>query len=62
MKEIALGILASLFFAVTFILNHAMEMQGGSWLWSASLRYFLCSLSCLSLSFIVRAFHSFLVK
>lgn len=40
MKEIALGILASLFFAVTFILNHAMEMQGGSWLWSASLRYF----------------------
>ena len=40
MKEIALGILASLFFAVTFILNHAMEIQGGSWLWSASLRYF----------------------
>ncbi|QDQ00366.1 multidrug resistance efflux transporter family protein [Lysinibacillus fusiformis] len=40
MKEIALGILASLFFAVTFIFNHAMEMQGGSWLWSASLRYF----------------------
>ncbi|TKI48984.1 multidrug resistance efflux transporter family protein [Lysinibacillus tabacifolii] len=40
MKEIALGILASLFFAVTFILNHAMEMQGGSWLWSAPLRYF----------------------
>lgn len=40
MREIALGILASLFFAVTFILNHAMEMQGGSWLWSASLRYF----------------------
>ncbi len=40
MKEIALGILASLFFAVTFILNHSMEMQGGSWLWSASLRYF----------------------
>ncbi|WP_249664158.1 multidrug resistance efflux transporter family protein, partial [Lysinibacillus sp. D4B1_S16] len=23
-----------------FILNHAMEMQGGSWLRSASLRYF----------------------
>jgi len=40
LKEIALGILASLFFAVTFILNHSMEMQGGSWLWSASLRYF----------------------
>ncbi|MCK1990449.1 multidrug resistance efflux transporter family protein [Lysinibacillus fusiformis] len=40
MKEITIGIVASLFFAVTFILNHAMEMQGGSWLWSASLRYF----------------------
>jgi len=40
LKEIALGILASLFFAVTFILNHAMELNGGSWLWSASLRYF----------------------
>lgn len=40
MKEIAIGIVASLFFAVTFILNHAMEMQGGSWLWSTSLRYF----------------------
>ena len=40
MKELALGILAALFFAVTFIFNHAMEIQGGSWLWSASLRYF----------------------
>lgn len=40
MKEIALGILASLFFAVTFILNHSMELEGGSWLWSSSLRYF----------------------
>ena len=40
MKEIALGILAALFFAVTFILNHSMELEGGSWLWSSSLRYF----------------------
>ena len=40
MKEIALGVLASLFFAVTFILNHSMELEGGSWLWSSSLRYF----------------------
>lgn len=40
MKEIALGILASLFFAVTFILNHSMELEGGSFLWSSSLRYF----------------------
>ncbi|MFE6166665.1 DMT family transporter [Viridibacillus arvi] len=40
MKEIALGVLASLFFAVTFILNRVMELDGGSWLWSSSLRYF----------------------
>lgn len=40
MKEILLGIVAALFFAMTFILNHAMELDGGSWLWSSSLRYF----------------------
>lgn len=40
MKEIVLGILASLFFAVTFILNRSMELAGGSWLWSSSLRFF----------------------
>lgn len=40
MKEIAIGILASLFFAVTFILNRSMELSGGSWMWSASLRFF----------------------
>ncbi|WP_342527563.1 multidrug resistance efflux transporter family protein [Chryseomicrobium sp. FSL W7-1435] len=40
MKAIGLGILSALFFAVTFVLNHAMELSGGSWMWSASLRYF----------------------
>ena len=40
MREILLGVLASLFFAVTFILNRSMEISGGSWLWSSSLRYF----------------------
>lgn len=40
MKEITLGILASMFFAVTFILNRSMELSGGSWLWSSSLRFF----------------------
>ncbi|GGA34483.1 DMT family transporter [Psychrobacillus lasiicapitis] len=40
MREILLGILASLFFAVTFILNRSMEVSGGSWLWSSSLRFF----------------------
>ena len=40
MKELLLGVVSALFFAFTFILNHAMELDGGSWLWSASLRYF----------------------
>ncbi|WP_144568751.1 DMT family transporter [Bacillus pseudomycoides] len=40
MKAIATGVLASFFFAFTFILNRAMDLQGGSWIWSASLRYY----------------------
>lgn len=40
MKEISIGILSSMFFAVTFVLNRSMELSGGSWLWSSSLRYF----------------------
>jgi drug/metabolite transporter (DMT)-like permease len=40
MKPIILGILAAFFFAFTFILNRAMDLDGGSWIWSASLRYF----------------------
>lgn len=39
MKAIAIGILAALFFSVTFILNRSMELEGGSWIWSASLRF-----------------------
>lgn len=39
MYAIALGLLASLFFAVTFVLNHAMALTGDSWMWSASLRF-----------------------
>ncbi|MCM3705410.1 MULTISPECIES: DMT family transporter [Cytobacillus] len=40
MKAIVLGIFSAFFFAFTFVLNRAMEIDGGSWLWSASLRYF----------------------
>lgn len=39
LKAITLGILASFFFAVTFVLNRAMDLSGGSWIWSAVLRY-----------------------
>ncbi|SDO78383.1 Putative multidrug resistance efflux transporter [Paenibacillus sp. yr247] len=33
------GILASFFFSFSFIMNRAMELSGGYWIWSASLRY-----------------------
>ncbi|OIK15697.1 hypothetical protein BIV60_08050 [Bacillus sp. MUM 116] len=39
MKPILIGICASFFFAFTFVLNTSMELSGGSWIWSASLRY-----------------------
>lgn len=40
MRPILLGVCSALFFAVTFVLNRQMELSGGSWAWSASLRYF----------------------
>lgn len=39
MRAILIGILAAFFFSITFILNHAMSSKGGSWLFSASLRF-----------------------
>lgn len=39
MKLIVLGILSAFFFTFTFVLNRAMDLSGGSWIWSASLRY-----------------------
>lgn len=41
MRAILLGLLASCFFSSAFIFNRAMEVGGGSWLWSASLRFIL---------------------
>lgn len=38
-KSLFCGVLASLFFAFTFILNRKMDLEGGFWVWSASLRY-----------------------
>lgn len=31
-----LGVLASFFFSVTFVLNQSMASSGGDWLWTAS--------------------------
>ncbi|WP_028611402.1 DMT family transporter [Paenibacillus harenae] len=40
MRPLILGICAAFFFASTFVLNRVMEVSGGSWIWSASLRYY----------------------
>ncbi|GFO61353.1 membrane protein [Geomonas silvestris] len=39
-RLILLGVLSAFFFSGTFVLNRAMSLQGGSWVWTASLRYF----------------------
>jgi len=36
---ISMGLLSGLFFSTTFLLNRMMSLDGGHWLWSASLRY-----------------------
>jgi drug/metabolite transporter (DMT)-like permease len=38
-KAFTLGVVASFFFAFTFILNQQMNISGNNWLWSSSLRY-----------------------
>ncbi|MFN8412339.1 MAG: multidrug resistance efflux transporter family protein [Anaerolineales bacterium] len=38
-RLITLGVLASLFFSSTFILNRAMSLAGGHWAWTSSLRF-----------------------
>jgi drug/metabolite transporter (DMT)-like permease len=38
-RLISLGLLAGMFFSSTFILNRVMSLEGGHWVWSASLRY-----------------------
>jgi drug/metabolite transporter (DMT)-like permease len=38
-RIITIGILSAFFFSSTFVLNRAMSLQGGHWVWTASLRY-----------------------
>jgi drug/metabolite transporter (DMT)-like permease len=40
MRPIVMGGFASLFFSLSFILNRSMNLTGGSWIWSSSLRFF----------------------
>lgn len=48
LRLVSLGMVAALFFSSTFVLNRAMSLEGGHWVWSASLRFgymtaFLCA-------------------
>ncbi len=49
MRAVIYSLLASIFFAATFTLNRSMDLAGGHWTWSASLRFFfmLPMLACL---------------
>jgi drug/metabolite transporter (DMT)-like permease len=38
-KALVYGIMASFFFAFTFLFNRSMNLSGGYWMWSACLRY-----------------------
>jgi len=38
-RLLATGVLAALFFSSTFVLNRAMSLEGGHWVWTAALRY-----------------------
>jgi len=38
-RLLAIGVLSAFFFSSTFVLNRAMSLQGGHWVWTASLRY-----------------------
>ncbi len=38
-RAFLLGVAGSFFFAFTFVLNRSMNLSGGHWIWSASLRY-----------------------
>ncbi len=47
-RIILTGILAALFFSSTFVLNRAMSLDGGHWVWTAALRYaWMLALLCL---------------
>ncbi len=39
LRLLSLGVLAAFFFSSTFVLNRTMSLEGGHWVWSASLRY-----------------------
>src|SRR5690606_1211503 len=41
LAAVAIGLLASLLFTMTYVLNRASALDGGHWAWMASLRYLI---------------------
>ncbi len=39
-SPLVLGLIASLFFASTFVVNRLVAVEGGHWIWSAAFRYY----------------------
>jgi len=39
LRLVLIGLLSGLYFSSTFVLNRMMSLEGGHWVWSASLRY-----------------------
>lgn len=39
MKPVILGVLGAFFFSFTYVFNRSIALDGGSWIWSSSLRY-----------------------
>ena len=52
LRLLVYGLLAALFFSSTFVLNRAMSLGGGNWVWSAVLRY-AYALLLISLGFLL---------
>ena len=38
-QMVLLGLVASAFFSATFILNRALSLSGGHWVWTSALRF-----------------------
>ncbi|KEI00923.1 multidrug resistance efflux transporter family protein [Clostridium botulinum] len=60
-KAILLGISSAFFFSFTFVLNSKMNISGGSWIWSASLRY-IFMLPILHIIMILRNESTYVIK
>lgn len=53
------GLLAALFFSVTFLINRAISLDGGHWFWSGTLRYFYTLLFLALILILFKGFNYF---